>query len=55
MEHLEKVVEKLSKGTGNPELQKLLLDEIKGIKSELREIKQQIGLNPNQRSSYKEE
>lgn len=36
VEHLEKAVEKLAKGTGNPDLQKLLLEEIMGIKSELR-------------------
>jgi hypothetical protein len=29
-------------------MQRLLLQEIQGIKSELREIKQQIGLSPGQ-------
>jgi hypothetical protein len=33
VEHLEKAVEKLSKGTGNPDLQRQLLEEIKSIKS----------------------
>lgn len=47
VEHLEKAVERLSQGTGNPELQKLLLQEIQGIKAELREIKQQIGIAPS--------
>jgi hypothetical protein len=31
-------------GINQPEMQRILLEEIKGIKSELREIKQQIGL-----------
>ena len=38
-------------------MQKMLLQEIQGIKSELREIKQQIGLSPSQhaKSKYQQE
>jgi protein subunit release factor A len=51
VEQLEKAVDRLSKGTNQPELQRMLLQEIQGIKSELKEIKQQIGLSPQQPKS----
>ena len=58
MERLEKAVEKLSGGVGDTSIQGLLLEEIRGIKSELREIKAQIGLSPKkegQRQGYERE
>ena len=58
VEQLEKAVEKLSVGTNQPEMQRMLLEEIKGIKSELREIKQQIGLTsspPRQNVNYQQD
>lgn len=54
MEQLEKVVERLAKGSNPPELQRLLLQEIQGIKSELKEIKQQIGIGHVEHHGKKE-
>lgn len=50
VEQLEKAVERLAKGNTHPDIQRVLLQEIQGIKSELKEIKQQIGLSPSQQS-----
>ena len=53
VERLEKAVDKLSQVKDQPEIQKLLLREIQGIKSELKEIKQQIGISPSQHKKSK--
>ena len=55
VEQLEKAVDKLNKGVGQPDMQRMLLQQIQGIKSELREIKKQIGLGEGSNRKYEEE
>lgn len=59
VQKLEKNIERLQENALKPELQELLIQEIKGIKSELKEIKYHIGMNgasePPRRSVQGEE
>ena len=42
------------KGLTNVDMQNLLIEEIKGIKNELKEIKQHIGINKNGNKHYQQ-
>lgn len=55
VEQLERAVDRLSRGGNHPDIQRVLLQEIQGIKSELKQIKQQIGLSPSQQSRPQKE
>lgn len=55
--NVEKKVEKIAGNLNNAQLQQLLIGEIKDIKNELKEIKQQIGMggvNNNRRGSHEQ-